>query len=227
MASGWWDDSGAISGCVAAYAPVGSASLAASYVNLQNPGTYNASPGTAPSFDTATGWTFNGTSQWLTTGYTQSAASSTISILVRFSGGSSSGNRALLGITDNPPGQNLGIWQRLSGATYFVNGGGPSQPAAVTSGVLGIATTQGFLNGATYGGAFSAATKTWFPLSIGAYYSGSVSQFFSGQIQAIAIYNTTLTAGQVATLTTLMNALPTSSQSIVPHLAAHTDWWHG
>ena len=32
-----------------AYQPKGAASLAASYFNLANPGTYNAAPGTAPS----------------------------------------------------------------------------------------------------------------------------------------------------------------------------------
>ena len=47
----------------------GAASLAASYINLANPGTYDAAPGTAPSFDTATGWTFAAaSSQYLTTG---------------------------------------------------------------------------------------------------------------------------------------------------------------
>ncbi len=44
-ASTWWDNNGAISGCVAAYQPKGAADLAASYVNLANSGTYNAAPG--------------------------------------------------------------------------------------------------------------------------------------------------------------------------------------
>ena len=54
--------------CIAAYQPKGAADLAASYVNLITPGTYNAAPGTAPTFDAATGWTFNGSTQYLTTG---------------------------------------------------------------------------------------------------------------------------------------------------------------
>ena len=51
--------------CIAAYQPKGAASLAASYVNLVTPGTYDAAPGTAPTFDSALGWTFDGTSQYL------------------------------------------------------------------------------------------------------------------------------------------------------------------
>ena len=42
----WWVVAGKT--CVAAYEPLGAASLAASYVNLANPGTYDATPGTTP-----------------------------------------------------------------------------------------------------------------------------------------------------------------------------------
>ena len=44
------------SACVAAYQPKGSTSLAASYTNLNSPGTYNAAPGVAPTWAVAT-WT--------------------------------------------------------------------------------------------------------------------------------------------------------------------------
>lgn len=58
-AADWWDDNGAISGCVAAYQAKGAASLAASYVNLANPGTYDATvPAgvSAPTWAASTGW---------------------------------------------------------------------------------------------------------------------------------------------------------------------------
>ena len=60
-----WYLAGGISAanCLAAYQPKGAASLAASYSNLANPGTYNAAPGVAPTFDASTGWTFNGSTQ--------------------------------------------------------------------------------------------------------------------------------------------------------------------
>ena len=88
MASGWWDADGTISGCVAAYQPIGAASLAASYSNLQNPGTYDAAPGTAPTFLAATGWTFNAaTPQYLNTGVVPSSLNWTV--IVRYSGNNS------------------------------------------------------------------------------------------------------------------------------------------
>jgi hypothetical protein len=54
-ATPWWYVAGQT--CVAAYQPIGAPSLAASYVILANPGTYDAAPGVAPTFDAATGWT--------------------------------------------------------------------------------------------------------------------------------------------------------------------------
>ncbi len=77
MASGWWDNNGAISGCVAAYQPIGAASLAASYSNLANPGTYDCTVfagHTAPTFATETGWTFDGGNHTLKTNVTNPGA---------------------------------------------------------------------------------------------------------------------------------------------------------
>ena len=55
-AAQWWLSGGvSAANCVAAYQPIGATSLAASYTNLANPGTYTAAPGVAPTFDAATG----------------------------------------------------------------------------------------------------------------------------------------------------------------------------
>ena len=62
-----WYLAGGIATCVAAYAAKNAASLAASYINLPNPGTYNAAPGTAPDWDAVLGWKCP-TSRILTTG---------------------------------------------------------------------------------------------------------------------------------------------------------------
>lgn len=62
----WWLSGGiAAANCIAAYQAKGAASYAASLVNLANPGTYNATEGTAPDWAAGTGWTFNGTTQFL------------------------------------------------------------------------------------------------------------------------------------------------------------------
>ena len=69
-----WYLAGGVSAPQAAYQAKGAASLAASYVNLANPGTNNASPsGTEPAFSTANGWTFSGAAH-LASGATFGAA---------------------------------------------------------------------------------------------------------------------------------------------------------
>jgi len=84
--------------CVAAYEPICAVSLADSYINRANPGTYNATPGTAPTWAESTGWTFNGSSQYLTTGIVLSSQVS--SALCRFSGYNAAANSYLFGRTD-------------------------------------------------------------------------------------------------------------------------------
>lgn len=64
-----WQAGGA-TGCLQALIPKGAASLAASYLNQVSPGTLDAYTGVAPSFAAATGWTFNGSTQYLLTGIT-------------------------------------------------------------------------------------------------------------------------------------------------------------
>lgn len=56
-------------GVVAAYDAKNAASQAASYINLANPGTYDCTvPSVAPSWSNGTGWTFDGSTQYLDTG---------------------------------------------------------------------------------------------------------------------------------------------------------------
>lgn len=78
-----WYLSGGISAanCIAAYQAKAVADQAASYVNLANPGTYNLTTTAAPTWDTVTGWTFDGATQFLKTGITPT---STYSMIARF-----------------------------------------------------------------------------------------------------------------------------------------------
>lgn len=96
-AANWWEAGGATN-CVAAYQPKGAASLAASYVNLANPGVFDAAPGVAPTWDAATGWSFNGSTQYLRSGVPGSAA---VSFLMRFS--DCSGVIATIGAAQTSP----------------------------------------------------------------------------------------------------------------------------
>lgn len=211
MASGWWDNNGAITGCVAAYQAIGVADLATSYVNLQNPGTNNAAPGVAPTFATLTGWTFNGSTQYLTTGVVPAAGYSAI---VRFSGvGAPSTNAPVLG-SGNTGAANGFQMNPVAGALggtsvqYVYGNGFQTLVPQFTSGVIGITPLHDYIdggeNGAT-GGTFSGAGQA---LYIGARNNGGTAdRFLPGSIQAVAIYSTTLTTPEMATLAALMNAL--------------------
>ena len=195
----WWLSGGiSAANCIAAYAPKGAADLASSYMNLANPGTYNAAPGVAPTFATADGWTFNGASQYLTTGIVPAAG---WSIAIRYSnmtgGGGMAGariafansqfytliNRFAYGNANND------TWLGVAGATIVMAAG-----AAYVDSVL-----KGTLSG-TFGGTvpsiFIGAINT----------NGTVSIYGSVKIQAISIYNISI-ASYVSALTTAINAL--------------------
>lgn len=212
MASGWWDNDGAISGCLAAWQPIGAASLAASYVNLANPGTNDASPGTAPTFGAATGWTFNGSTQYLNTGLTPGAGSSCIA-------------RVTVSAAQN----GLAIGHFLSwGVGYWNGGGGPIYVAGnfrfgATPGgfpfnaVLAHSGAQGYRDGVA-DGIFLVSGGAGGAIALGS--GGTTNAPFLGIIQAAAVYSGSLTLAQVQTLTTLMNALPVATGSALPLFAA-------
>ena len=220
--SGWqaaavvpWYLSGGIlaANCIAAYQPKGAASLAASYVNLANPGTYDAAPGTAPTWAAGTGWTFNGTTQYLTTGIVPAA---TFTIIAQFSGASLPPGNYPQPVGQNTTGavnniSNGGVIPFPGGNHYFSWGGAATTVAGgLAAGNLALAGNQGYLNGvadgAAVGGGYGVATRGLF---IGARNSnaGAAEYWYAGNIQAVAIYDVTLTAPQVAAVAAAMAAL--------------------
>lgn len=208
---------------MAAYQPVGATSLAASYVNKQNPGTYDAAPGTAPTFAPATGWTFNGTTHYLTTGITP-ANNGTWTFLARWSG-TSGDNRTLLGYYNAGGGAMLISSMSTTVSTYsgadFPAGIASNSPQ-LTAGVYGFAGKTPYRNGTAESTAIPAGTGSAATILLGALNlnGSSVIQRFVGDIQAIAIYSATLTAGEVATVSAAMAALPVSATGL-PIIAAH------
>lgn len=196
----WWLAAGVTP--VAAYAPKGAADLASSYVNLANPGTNNAAPGVAPTFNASTGWTFNGSTTYLTTGV---VATRSYTALIRFSG--------------SPSGYLFGAF-KTAGTTIFgftpVNGGnhhywnGTTNLIVVgnpTSGVVAIAGATGYLNGSSEG-SLAADADTGLAVFIGALnQAGSPSNFTNAAIQAFWIASSTLNGTQVGQMTTAMQAL--------------------
>lgn len=195
-AADWWEVAGKT--CVAAYQPKGAASLAASYVNLANSGTYDAAPGTAPTFDTATGWTFTAaSSQYLITGVTSPAA--TWSMFARFANAQSGNYRS--------GGYLFEVYPNWFSTFLFVNG------ALLPIGVGTAAATTGFAGKTAYAGGSNIGTiGAGDPLTgsiyIGARNNGTApAEFISADILALVIYSDTLTSGEVATVSAAMAAL--------------------
>lgn len=202
----WWLAGGvAAANAVAVYQPKGAASLAASYSNLANPGTYDAAPGVAPTLG-ADGWTFNGSSQYLTTGVTP--ATTAWSVLVRFSDGS--GNGQLFGNRQTGTVNGYHIHPTYNNTTiYFRNAGNYNQAGIVASGVVGIAGKTAYINGSSVGSISAVYSLVACPIYIGASndVNVAVNQYLNGKVFSFAIYDTTLTAPQVALISAAMAAL--------------------
>ena len=206
----WWRAGGAPEP-VAVYQPIGAASLAASYTNLANPGTFDAVPVVAPTWSAGAGWEFNGIDQYLTTAgivaqdgwamiarFSNGAISSTARFLVGNSqGGGATTNFSLVpvrGTADN---------------RIYQQGGFLATGTRVAEGVMAIAGQQGYLNGNPDGGTIAAWSGTnIFQIYIGgANRDNALYEPWIGNIQAVAIYDVTLTAPQVAAVSAAMAAL--------------------
>lgn len=204
-----WSLAGGAPAPVAAYQPKGAASQAASYVNLANPGTYNAAPGVAPTWDTTTGWTFDGATQYLTTGIVP-ASNQTWTLIVRFDNALASGGFVAIAGAGWAGGQGLmlSLTHSLSRRSYY-NGGLLHITGFVTNGVLAAAGNKGYYNGTADAGTIgTSATPNTYALAIGALnQTNSIVSFFNGRVQAVAAYSSVLTAGQVAAVSAAMSAL--------------------
>src|SRR3989344_2804734 len=210
----WWTSGGA-TGAVEAYQPYGAASLTAIYTNLVNSGTNDAAPGVAPTFASTTGWTFNGSTQYLTTGITPTV---TYTMLVQFSGAtnngtlagaylftSGSGTEDRFYLTPNHPSTNR---QYANGSTSsFLRPG-----AAVSSGNMAMAGKTAYLNGSSDGTIPAGSITSIGGILLGAtdFTSGGGSlSVTNGSIKAAAIYNVTLSSSQVSAIAAAMANLTT------------------
>lgn len=213
----WWLSGGiAAANCIAAYTPKGAASLAASYDNNAAPGnglpdgTYDATLGVAPTFDAATGWTFLAAStQYLLSGWVP-AGDQNQSVIVRLSGGV--GTNFACGIYESGT-KSLalrpGHFSAPNWVHSYTNGGALTLTGDLrAAAVMAVAGSTAYLNGVAeagvVGGWGGAPTSVF---GIGAAMNLLVPTYWSGNIQALAIYNTTLTAPQVLAVYTAMAAL--------------------
>lgn len=202
MADGWWNLNGAITSCVGAYQAIGAADLAASYVNLVNPGTYNiTNAGNAPTWNAESGWNFVAATQSkLLTGIAPGAASRSWSMIIRYSSASTDG--VLMGYSSS---SYFFIQPLRTGGVGYYNGtDGVTVSPQLAGGVLAIAGTKGYRDG-TFDG--NLAGNAGSILNIGVGWNGWNSNYITAKVQAVAIFNEALSAEQIATLTTRMNAL--------------------
>jgi hypothetical protein len=196
--------------CLAAYQAIGAADLATSFINLVNPGTYNLTGGVDPDFDIEKGWTFNGTTQYKSTGIDPATnATNTWTAILRFS--NLSGDTGLaFGGADGSAGYFSIAPRRSSGMRKYYNGAQCyTGPHYTTSGVCAVAGTNGYYNG-NFDGAGCLSPFECPTIWIGGTNLGGGSLFlpYAGNIEAIAFYNTVLTAAQILAISNAMAALP-------------------
>ncbi len=213
---GWWDLNGTITSCVAAYQAKGAASYAASKVNLVNSGTYGITDGTAyPSWDSSTGWSFNGSTQFLKTGYIPSVGAN-LSVFVRAYQNNVDTYTAqtVIGMHATSYPYN-GVYIRFRSKGNTIDNRGANDGISTTTvdkllydHVVGVAGREVFVDGLSES-TFADSTQGFpsYDLYIGALHYSSTIQFFSGYVYATAIYEGVLTSTQITALTTAMNAL--------------------
>jgi hypothetical protein len=208
----WWLSGGiSASNCIAAYQPKGAADLAASYVNLANPGTYNAAPGTAPTWDAVNGWIFPG-NKYLKTGVVPVVTSQSWSAIVRASGITGTSSNYIYGcyVTAPAPDARFFIVSRPTSFTEFANGAagkiflGRNDSAGIFAMAGKNCYFDGLLLGSDTGG--NGGTLA-LEIYIGcANLNGSPSSYLTGNIQALAIYDMDIST-YIAALNTAIAAL--------------------
>lgn len=211
VSASWWLAGGISDAhCVVAYAAKGAADLAASYINLNNPGTNNAAPGVAPTWDATGGWTFNGSTQYL---MAAPVLNQTYSAIVRYSNLTAATNKTFFGgYNDSGGGAGALVMQcDINTIMGYWNGTTAvhAEGSMFTSGVHAVAGKSVYVDGAAAytipAGSFSGSIQT----TIGGlwYQNSSIINLAAVKVQAVAIYNITLSGGQVSALTAAMSAL--------------------
>lgn len=205
-AANWWEVSGVT--CVAAYQSVGAASLAASYVNLANPGTYDAAPGVAPSWASGTGWAFDGTTQWLTTGISGYTLDWTL--LIRWANWTSTAGGIIAGAYTSSTKQLCFRKWSPNYVTAYGNADANStgyNPGGWNAAVGCLAGVDVYGNGIYYSSLVSATpySPPTATMAIGSREGGANKT--PCDILALSIYSSALNAAQVATVSAAAAAL--------------------
>ena len=199
----WWLAGGINpANCVAAYQAKGVADLATSYINLANPGTYNAVVGSAPTWNAYDGWVFGGAS-YLRTGIT--GATNVLTSIIRFSN-AKVGTRIF--------GTNVYGKQHTLSPNYYtvirmwIGNSENSYAQPTASGIVCINAMKLYIDG-IYKINLVGSTGITLDFYIGAAHeiSDPPIYYFTGNIQALAIYNQGMSSDTCVALTAAMAAL--------------------
>lgn len=203
----WWLAGGIGSGDVVfAYQPKGASSSANALLNVNDPGTSDAFGGVAPSWATGTGWTFNGSTQYLETGFTP-ASSGLQSMIIRVDGLGGGANQYTGG--QGTSATQFYIALKAGGSHRYANGFVRIVSTVISSGVACVAGGQGYLNGSTDGASFTPAhAGVPVPIFVGCTNNnGTAALFVDGDVIAAAVYSISLTSGEVAAVSAAMAAI--------------------
>lgn len=222
----WWLAGGVNSSdCLAAYQSIGVDSYVASKVNLANPGTYNITDGASyPTWNAATGWTFDGVDDYLDTNLPGIKTATTLIVYVDKFNPSNQDDHYIISCTDidwNAE-TSLGFYYAsdpinafMDNHTLIYNGNWTSLNRGV------IATNTPYILGSSPNGLYINGTKSlwtsnWVEESTGTLgnyvfctiWNGTAYIYFGKMdILAAAIYNVTLTDDQITAITTALQAL--------------------
>lgn len=210
----WWLSGGIdAANAIQVYQAKGVASAAASYVNLANPGTYDAAapslPATVPDWASGNGWTFDGSSDFFNTGGDGTLKPFSAIARITPTGGVFA---AIIGTYT----ANGWEWRIDSGNTQSLLKQNVTLIGSSSSAVSGdkvVAVTYSgagayvfYLDGSSDGSGTNDQTAVAGSLfHIGA--NNITSERFNGVMAALAIYNRVLTGTEISALTTAMAAL--------------------
>lgn len=207
-AADWWDPNNEGLCIWSAYQPKGAANFAASLLDLSGNGNNAGDPGGAatPPWDAVNGWKFDGIADYLTTTFVPQN-DQTQSGIVQFTNVTNVG--VAFGV-HNGANRRFKIYPNRTNTTAsYHNGRFQHVAPPLLAGNLAVAGNQGYRTGAADGPAIGAwAGASTFPVYIGARNGIGVADFFCAiYIQAVALYDCTLTAPQVAAVATAMALL--------------------
>ncbi len=215
----WWDAASAT--ILGAWQAKGVASYAASLLDLSGNGNDLAETNGAVSWSAGAGWSFaEADAKALNSGITITSGGDhpNFSLIARFAKADTTagagGRRTIAGCHRNSSFRTMLLSQWDGGDNLAIGSGGIEHyfsDASIAAGVMASCAGVGYVDGVSKGDITNGVdfSNTDVYMHIGGYYNNTVAitEYFTGDIIAVAMYSGQLSAGDVATITTAMNAL--------------------